>query len=68
MADARAWAAEHGTEVEGLGAQEAEQRVRAAGLHPRTVAPESVVTLEFRPDRITLHTDADGVVTAARPG
>ena len=68
MADASAWAAEHGAEVEGLGAQEAEQRVRAAGLSPRTVVPESVVTLEFRSDRVTLHTDADGTVTAVRPG
>ena len=68
MADATDWAAAHGAEVEGLSAQDAEQRVRAAGLTPRTVVPDSVVTLEFRPDRITLHTDADGVVTAARPG
>ena len=66
--EASTWAAEHGDEVEGLSAQEAEVRVRAAGLHPRTVVPETVVTLEFRADRITLHTDSDGVVTAVRPG
>lgn len=68
MADATGWAADHAAEIEGLSAQEAEQRVRAAGLSPRTVVPESVVTLEFRSDRITLHTDAGGVVTAVRPG
>ena len=68
MADANGWAAEHGSDLEGLPAQDAEQRVRAAGLSPRTVVPESVVTLEFRPDRITLHTDAHGRVTAVRPG
>ena len=66
--DPRAWAAEHSAALVGLPAGAAEQEVTEAGLRPRIAGPDVVLTLEFRPDRITLVTDAAGVVTAVRAG
>ena len=66
--DATTWAADHGAALEGESPDTAAARVRDAGLTPRILAPGAVVTLEHRPDRITLQTDERGVVTAVRPG
>ena len=68
MADARAWAGDHAADLRGTAAESAANRIREAGLTPRVVDPGAVITLEYRPDRITLEQDADGVVTAVRPG
>ena len=66
--DARAWAAEHSAALVGLPAGAAEQEAAEAGLRTRVAAPGVMLTLEFRPDRITLRTDGEGVVTELVPG
>jgi hypothetical protein len=66
--DTRAWAAEHSAALVGLPGAAAEQEVTEAGLRPRIVGPDVMLTLEHRPDRITLVTDAAGVVTQVRAG
>jgi hypothetical protein len=66
--DARAWAAEHSAALVGLPAGAVEQEVSEAGLRARIAGPDVALTLEFRPDRVTLLTDADGVVTGVLPG
>jgi hypothetical protein len=66
--DTRMWAAEHSAALVGLPAGAAEHEVTEAGLRPRVAGPDNALTLEFRPDRITLLTDAAGVVTAVRAG
>jgi hypothetical protein len=66
--DTSAWAAEHSAALVGLPAAAAEQEVEQAGLRTRIAGPDAMLTLEYRPDRITLITDADDVVTAVRPG
>ena len=66
--DPRTWAAEHSAALVGLPTGAAEQEVAAAGLRPRIVGPDVMLTLEFRPDRITLVADAAGVVTEVRAG
>lgn len=66
--DTRAWAAEHSAALVGLPSAAAEQEVAAAGLHARIAGPDEMLTLEFRPDRITLLTDPTDVVTEVRPG
>lgn len=68
MADAVAWVAEQGEALRGLPVDEAAARVRAAGLTPRQLAPDAVVTLEFRPDRVDLHCGPDGAVAVVRAG
>ena len=49
-------------------AADAEQEVQEAGLRARIAGPDMMLTLEYRPDRITLLTDADGVVIEVRAG
>jgi hypothetical protein len=66
--DPRTWAAEHSAALVGLPSAAAEQEVEDAGLRPRIAGPDVMLTLEYRPDRITLQTDADGVVTAVLAG
>ena len=66
--DTRAWAADHAAALVGLPAGAAEQEVAEAGLRARIAGPDVMLTLEYRPDRVTLQTDADGVVVAVLPG
>jgi hypothetical protein len=66
--DTTAWAAEHSAALVGLPAGAAEQEVAEAGLRARIAGPDVMLTLEFRPDRVTLLTDAEGVVTRVLPG
>jgi hypothetical protein len=66
--DPRTWAAEHSAALVGLPSAAAEQEVEDAGLRPRIAGPDVMLTLEYRPDRITLQTDADGVVTGVLAG
>ncbi|WP_375387892.1 hypothetical protein [uncultured Amnibacterium sp.] len=66
--DTRAWAAEHAAALVGLPAGAAEQEVAEAGLRSRIAGPDVMLTLEFRPDRVTLQTDPSGIVTAVLPG
>lgn len=61
------WAREHAALI-GLPAAAAEQEVVDAGLRPRIAAPGAILTLEYRPDRITLQTDEDGIVTGVTAG
>ena len=67
-ADAAAWAAEHSAALVGLPAGAAEQEAAEAGLRTRVAAPGVMLTLEFRPDRVTVVTDEAGVVTGLRAG
>lgn len=62
------WVAEHGDGLVGLSADEAASRVLDAGLTPRRLAPDSVVTAEFRSDRVDLVADRAGVVSDVRAG
>ena len=66
--DTSVWAAEHSAALVGLPAGAAEQEVEEAGLRARIAGPGVMLTLEFRPDRITLLTDAAGIVTEVRAG
>lgn len=66
--DSSAWAAEHSAALVGLPAAAAEQEVQEAGLRARIAGPGLMLTLEHRPDRITLLTDAADVVTEVRAG
>lgn len=66
--DTTTWAAEHSAALVGLPSAAAEQEVADAGLRTRVAGPDVMLTLDFRPDRITLTTDESGVVTAVRPG
>ncbi|RIX26383.1 hypothetical protein [Amnibacterium setariae] len=66
--DPRTWAAEHSAALVGLPSAAAEQEVEDAGLRPRIAGPDVVLTLEYRPDRITLVTDRAGLVTEVVPG
>ena len=66
--DTTAWAAEHSAALVGLPSAAAEQEVEDAGLRPRIAGPDVVLTLEYRPDRITLVTDRAGLVTEVVPG
>ncbi len=66
--DTTTWAAEHSAALVGLPSGSAEQEVADAGLRSRVAGPDVMLTLDFRPDRITLTTDESGVVTAVRPG
>jgi len=66
--DTTAWAAEHSAALVGLPSGAAEQEVADAGLRARIAGPNEMLTLEFRPDRVTLVTDAADVVTEVRPG
>lgn len=66
--DTSKWAAEHSAALLGLPAGAAEQEVEEAGLRARIAGPDRMLTLEHRPDRITLVTDEAGVVTEVRPG
>ena len=66
--DTSSWAAEHSAALVGLPAAAAEQEVVGAGLRPRIVAAGVMLTLEYRPDRITLQTDGVGIVTAVTAG
>ena len=66
--DTAAWAAEHSAALVGLPAGAAEQEVEEAGLRARVARPDMMLTLEFRPDRITLLTDTAGIVIEVRAG
>ncbi|MGT2425518.1 I78 family peptidase inhibitor [Amnibacterium kyonggiense] len=66
--DARTWAADHAAALVGLPSGAAEQEVEDAGLRARVAVPGLMLTLDFRPDRVTLVTDGTGVVTEVRPG
>ena len=66
--DTTAWAAGHSAALVGLPSGAAEQEVADAGLRARIAGPNEMLTLEFRPDRVTLVTDAADVVTEVRPG
>jgi hypothetical protein len=66
--DTTAWAAEHSAALVGLPSGAAQQEIVGAGLRTRIAGPDEMLTLEFRPDRITLVTDAADVVTEVRPG
>ena len=66
--DIRAWTAEHSAALVGLPSGAAEQEIVHAGLRARIAGPDEVLTLEFRPDRVTLVTDGDDIVTGVRPG
>lgn len=66
--DTSAWAAEHSAALVGLPAGAAEQEVEEAGLRARIAGPDVMLTLEFRTDRITLLTDAAGIVLEVRAG
>jgi hypothetical protein len=66
--DTTAWAAEHSAALVGLPSGAAEQEIVEAGFRPRIAGPDTMLTLEHRPDRITLITDATGIVTQVRPG
>lgn len=68
MVDVREWAAANAAHLVGTPVAEAADAVTGAGLRPRTAGPGEALTLAFRPDRITLLTDADGVVTEVRAG
>jgi hypothetical protein len=68
MTDSRTWAAEHSAALVGLPSGAAEQEVAEAGLRSRIAGPTEMLTLEFHPDRVTLVTDADDVVTEVRAG
>jgi hypothetical protein len=67
-ADITAWAAEHSAALVGLPSAAAEHEVADAGLRARIAGPDEMLTLEFRPDRVTLVTDGSDVVTEVRPG
>jgi hypothetical protein len=66
--DTTIWAAEHSAALVGLPSGAAKQEIAEAGLRSRIAGPDEMLTLEFRPDRITLLTDAADVVTELRPG
>ena len=66
--DTTIWAAEHSAALIGLPSGAARQEVADAGLRARIAGPDEMLTLEFRPDRITLVTDAADIVTEVRPG
>lgn len=66
--DTTAWAAEHSAALVGLPSGAAEHEVADAGLRARIAGPDEMLTLEFRPDRVTLITDAADVVTEVRAG
>lgn len=66
--DTSAWAAEHSAALIGLPSGAAEQEVEEAGLRARVAGPDVMLTLEFRADRITLLTDAAGIVIEVRAG
>lgn len=66
--DTSVWAAEHSAALIGLPAAAAEQEVEEAGLRARVAGPHMMLTLEYRPDRITLLTDATDVVVEVRAG
>lgn len=66
--DTSVWAAEHSAALLGLPAAAAEQEVEDAGLRARIAGPDVMLTLEFRPDRITLLTDDGGIVIDVRAG
>ena len=66
--DTSVWAAEHSAALVGLPAGAAEQEVEEAGLRVRVAGPGVMLTLGYRPDRITLLTDASDVVIEVRAG
>lgn len=66
--DTTTWAREHSAALVGLPAAAAEQEVADAGLRPRIVAAGVMLTLEYRPDRITLQIDERGIVTGVAAG
>lgn len=66
--DSGAWVAVHAAGLIGLPACAAEQEASAAGLRSRIAGPDVMLTLDYRPDRVTLITDAADVVTEIRAG
>ena len=68
MADARKWLEAHRAELVGLAGPDAAALVAAAGLQARSAAPGEALTLDFRPARVTLLTDAEGRIRDARAG
>ncbi|WP_432512753.1 I78 family peptidase inhibitor [Kineococcus sp. SYSU DK001] len=46
-------------EFEGLPWPEAVERARAQGRAVRVIRPGTAVTLDYRPDRLNVHLDAD---------
>lgn len=68
MTDARTWVAEHGAALIGAAGASAVDAVSAAGLVPRSAGPDTALTMEHRPQRVTLVLDADGAVQEVRAG
>jgi hypothetical protein len=56
------------TDYEGLGFDAAKRRAEAEGWCHRVIGPDTVVTLDFRSDRLNLIVDADGNVTEISAG
>ena len=55
-------------DYEGLGLVEAQARAEAEGRICRVIGPDTVVTLDFRMDRLNLIVDADGNLMEMRAG
>lgn len=66
--DSATWAVEHSAALVGLPAAAAEHEVVSAGFRPRIAAPGVMMTLDFRPERVSLITDAAGIVTRVQAG
>lgn len=65
--NAAEWVVQHG-EAAGESAEQTAFAVVTDGLRPRLVGPDDVLTLEFRPDRVTIEADAHGRVVRVRAG
>ena len=68
MDAAAAWVAAHGDEAAGQMSVDVVAAVTQAGLCPRAAGPDAILTLEFRTDRVTIETDAEGRVLQVRAG
>lgn len=62
------WVATHADAATGQPAADVAGAVTRAGLRSRTAGPDAILTLEFRPDRVTIETDAEGRVLQVRAG
>ncbi|MFD9519502.1 serine protease inhibitor [Streptomyces sp. NPDC059979] len=53
-------------ELVGMAAEDAAAEIRRGSTHItelQVVPPGQLVTMDFRPDRVRLHVDADGIVS-----